>query len=469
MNLKVSELAAACGGRILCGDPQDAVTSVTTDSREVSPGALFVPIRGGRVDAHNFILSAFRSGAAAVLTQEHEEADGPRAWIAVGDTRQALQGIAAAYRAQFRLPVVGVTGSVGKTSTKEMIALALSAGMTVMKTLGNNNSQIGVPLTMFRLSEDFGAAVVEMGMSEFGEMSRIAAVAAPDMAVMTNIGVSHIEQLGSRENILREKLHITDRFHEGSVLFLNGDDDLLRSVAGTVPFETVLFGTSPDCAFRAERVETVGDSTWFHYAAPGGAQGEVRIPAIGRHHVLNALAGLAVAQRLGVPLPHAAQALAQYRAPAMRQQIRRANGITVIDDSYNSSPDSAKSSLGVLSSLGGGRRVAVLADMLELGAYSGRGHREVGAFAARSGIDLLVTVGERAGQIAEGALEVCPALDCHVCKDNAQACGILKTVLQTGDVVLVKGSRGMRTEEIVAMLLDPEGFADKPAARSTVL
>ena len=455
MKMTVSELVSACGGRLLCGDPQSEVTSVTTDSRDVSPGALFVPIRGERVDAHEFIPTAFRSGAAAVLTQEHGESNGPRAWIAVGDTREALQRIAAAYRARFSLPVIGVTGSVGKTSTKEMVALALSAGMNVMKTLGNSNSQVGVPLTMFRLSEDYGAAVVEMGMSEFGEMSRIAAVAAPDYAVMTNIGVSHIEQLGTRENILREKLHIIDRFRKGSVLFLNGDDELLRSAAAKVRCETVLYGTGPYCAFRAERVETVGDSTWFHYIAPGGEEGEARIPAIGSHHVLNALAGLAVARRLGVPLSRAAQALSNYRAPAMRQQIRRANEITVIDDSYNSSPDSAKSSLGVLAAFGGGRRIAVLADMLELGAYSEQGHREVGAFAARSGVDILVTAGERARRIAEGALEAAPSLDCRVCADNAQALETLRSVLQPGDAVLVKGSRGMHTEEIVAGLLEP--------------
>ena len=462
MKMTVSELVSACGGRLLCGDPQSEVTSVTTDSRDVSPGALFVPIRGERVDAHEFIPTAFRSGAAAVLTQEHGESNGPRAWIAVGDTREALQRIAAAYRARFSLPVIGVTGSVGKTSTKEMVALALSAGMNVMKTLGNSNSQIGVPLTMFRLSEDCGAAVVEMGMSEFGEMSRIAAVVAPDYAVMTNIGVSHTEQPGTRETTLAEKLPTTDRFRKGSVLFLNGDDELLRSAAAKVRFETILYGTGPYCAFRAERIETVGDSTWFHYAAPGGEEGEARIPVIGPHHVLNALAALAVARRLDVPLPRAAQALANYRAPAMRQQIRRANGITVIDDSYNSSPDSAKSSLGVLAALRGGRRIAVLADMLELGAYSEQGHREVGAFAARSGVDVLVTAGERARQIAEGALEAVPSLDCRVCADNAQALEALRSLLRPGDAVLVKGSRGMHTEEIVAALLRSPETPEKP-------
>ncbi len=206
------------------------------------------------------------------------------------------------WRAKFTGPVVGITGSVGKTTTKEMTALALSAGLNVMKTEGNQNSQIGLPLTMFRLSPEYGAAVVEMGMSEFGEMSRLAAVAAPDYAVMTNIGLSHIGNLGSQENIRNEKLHITDRFHEGSVLFLNGDDPLLAGLRGRLPFRTVFYGTKPWCDFRAEAVRVGAEASDFRYVAPGGETGEIHLPVPGMHCVLDALAGLAVADRLGVPL-----------------------------------------------------------------------------------------------------------------------------------------------------------------------
>ncbi len=453
--MTVSEIVSSCGGRLLCGSPQTAVTSVSTDSRKVVPGALFVPIRGERVNAHQFIPAVLKAGAAAVLTQEHQAADGPGAWIAVPNTGEALQRIAAEYRKRFSIPVVGITGSVGKTSTKEMVALALSAGKKVMKTSGNNNSQIGVPLTLCRMSEEYDVAVVEMGMSEFGEMSRLAQIAAPDYAVMTNIGVSHIQQLGSRQNILAEKLHITDRFHPDSVLFLNGDDELLRGLADTLPFETVLYGMGQNCSFRAERAESVGESTRFSYVAPDGERGEVVIPMIGTHHILNALAGLAVAQRLGVPLLSAAAALTHYQAPAMRQQIRRANGFIVIDDSYNSSPDAAKSSLGVLRSFRNGRRIAVLADMLELGNYSAEAHFDVGAFAANSGVDILVTVGKQAGAIAKGARSVRSGMDCRICTDNRQACETLRDLLRHGDTVLVKGSRSMHTEEIVSYLLQP--------------
>lgn len=454
MKMTADEIALACGGRILCGDSKTEVTSVAADSRQVKPGTLFVPIVGEKTDAHTYIGKALESGAAATLTQEHQQAEGGGVWIAVKDTREALQSIAAAWRAKFTGPVIGITGSVGKTTTKEMTALAVSAGMKVMKTEGNQNSQIGLPITMFRLSPEYNAAVVEMGMSEFGEMGRLAKVASPDYAVMTNIGFSHIGNLKTQDNILKEKLHITDRFHEGSVLFLNGDDPMLAALHGKLSFQVIYYGTQPWCDFRAESIQAGAESSTFQYAAPNGETGEIHLPVPGMHCILDALAGLAVASQLGVPLKKAAQALEKYQTLAMRMQIHQANGVTVIDDSYNSSPDAAKSSIGVLCGFHTGKRVAVLADMLELGDFSHKAHFEVGAFAASSGIDVLVTAGEEAKAIAEGALSVNPKLECHVCESNPQALEALQGILKAGDAVLVKGSRGMKTDEIVKKLLE---------------
>lgn len=451
--MTAEEISRACGGKLLGGAPTAEITSVAVDSREVKPGSLFVPIIGEKTDAHRFIGKAFEAGAAAVLTQEHSQAEERGVWIAVDDTREALQRIAAVWRAEFTGPVVGITGSVGKTTTKEMTALALSSKGNVMKTEGNQNSQIGLPLTMFRLSPEYGAAVVEMGMSEFGEMSRLAAVAAPDYAIVTNIGLSHIGNLGSQKNIRSEKLHITDRFHEGSVLFLNGDDPLLAELRGSLPFRTVFYGTQPWCDFRAESIRAGAEASDFRYVAPSGKTGEIHLPVPGMHCVLDALAGLAAADRLGVPLAEAAASLARYRPLAMRMQIRRERGVTVIDDSYNSSPDAAKSSLSVLCGFHTGKRVAVLADMLELGDFSKQGHFGVGEYAAKSGVDVLVTVGAEAREIAEGALSVNPGMEYYVCSDNAQACETLERILCAGDTVLVKGSRGMKTDEIVKSLL----------------
>ncbi len=453
MKMTAGEIAQACGGKLLGGNPEVEITSVTVDSRAVKPGGLFVPLVGEKTDAHHFIGKAFEIGAAATLTQEHSKAEGTGVWIAVENTCAALQKIAASWRARFTGPVVGITGSVGKTTTKEMTALAISAGLSVMKTEGNQNSQVGLPLTMFRLSPEYSAAVIEMGMSEFGEMGRLATVAAPDYAVMTNIGFSHIGNLGSQENIRSEKLHITDRFHEGSVLFLNGDDPLLAGLRGKLPFRTVFYGTQPWCDFRAEAVHVGAEASDFRYTASNGEKGEIHLPVPGMHCVLDALAGLAVSAELGVSLPKAASALSRYRPLAMRMQIRQARGVTVIDDSYNSSPDAAKSSLSVLCGFHTGRHVAVLADMLELGDFSKQGHYGVGEYAAKAGVDLLITVGTEAREIAEGALSVNPNLEYHVCSDNAQAVKMLGGVLRTGDTVLVKGSRGMKTDEIVKSIL----------------
>ncbi len=453
MEMTVGEIVSACGGRLLCGDPAARVTSFVADSREAGPGSLFVPLVGEKTDAHAYLEKAFASGAAAAFTQEHTQAEGPGAWIAVDDTRLALQKTAAAWRGRFAGPVVGVTGSVGKTTTKEMVALALSGGMRVLKTEGNQNSQIGLPLTVFRLSPGYDAAVLEMGMSEFGEMSRIAAVAAPDDAVVTNIGLSHIGNLGSQQNIRSEKLHITDRFHSGSVLFLNGDAPLLAELRGGFPFETVYFGTRPWCDFRAERVECGRESSSFRFVSRSGQSGEVHLPVPGMHCVLDALAGLAVAEKLGVPLGEAARALRTYRPLAMRMQIKKVRGFTLIDDSYNSSPDAARSSIDVLCGFSGGRRFAVLADMLELGGYSERAHFELGGYAAKAGVEVLLTVGPQARAVADGFRSALPRGECHSCGTNAEAAELLLRSLRPGDAVLVKGSRSMRTDEIVRRLL----------------
>ena len=455
MKMTAKQIADLCGGRLLCGVPETEVCSVTTDSRSLGDRALFVPIKGERVDGHAFLEQVLENGAAAVLTQEHESASGEKPWIAVSDTREALQKLAAAYREEFSIPVVGITGSVGKTTTKEMVALALSAGFSsVLKTAGNLNSQIGLPLMVLRLSEEYNAAVLEMGMSEFGEMERLAAIAAPQYAVMTNIGISHIENLKTQENIRSEKLHITDRFTPSSILFLNGDDPLLSELSGKLPFRTVSFGLGENCDYSAREIHTDGESTIFLLRAPNGETLQLRLPCLGDHNVRNALAAVAVADALGVDRKAAAKALETYRPPAMRQQIRRAEGLTVLDDSYNASPDSVRSSLNVLASLPcEGKRGAVLADMLELGDLSEQAHYDTGREAAKSGIQFLVTVGHRAEAIARGALAENPLLDCRVCQSNEEAVRELKGLIGKGDAVLVKGSRGMKTDEIVTALL----------------
>lgn len=445
MRMKLSEIVKACGGKLLCGgDP--VITGFATDSRECKPGVMFVPIRGERADGHDYIGAALENGASASFT-DHQLPPGELPLVQVSDCRGALQKTTAAYRSRFDIPVVGITGSVGKTTMKEMLAQALSAGFNVHKTAGNQNSQVGVPMTVCGLKKEHTAAVVEMGVSIPGEMARIAAVVKPTCAVMTNIGVSHIEFMKSRENILREKAHIADYLPPDGVLFVNGDDDLLPTLKNSCGHKVVTFGLSPQCDWRAVGLREADKGTFFTCVAPSGGSAELFVPAAGQHNVRNAVAAMAAARYLGVPVEGAVRAIGAYKAPAMRQQIIKAGGLTIIDDSYNASPDSMRSALDVLASRKAARRAAVLEDMLELGDYSQQGHWEVGRYAKEKGVDLLLAVGPLAKDIAAGYGPGAVWFD-----SNAEAQAFLRENLRPGDAVLVKGSRGRRADEIVAAL-----------------
>ena len=453
MRMTVDQIVKATGGKLLCGYPGAVVTGVKTDSRAIRPGDLFVPITGERVDAHVYIGTVLASGAAASFTSDPNLPPPPSgALIYVDDTVAALQKTAGFYRAQFRLPVIGITGSVGKTTTKEMVALAVGAGKNVMYTKGNANSQIGLPLTLFDLEPQHTAAVVEMGMSEFGEMSRLSAIARPDTAIMTNIGVSHIAQLKTKENILLEKLHITDNWTSRQVLFLNGDDPLLASLAGRLPFYTVTYGTGPSCRWRAYQITAnQRNGLDFSLQSPRGMI-RVSLPVTGLHNVLNATAAIAAADLIGVNPYAAAAALSSYKAPAMRQEIHQAKGVTVIDDTYNASPDSVKGGIDLLcAQSGGGKKYAVIADMKELGDWTQKAHEEIGAYAAEKGVDALFAVGESVRYTADAARK--GGIEAYLFENNAAAANALLPLLKEGDAVLVKGSRSMHTEQIVSELL----------------
>ncbi len=453
MQLSVWEVVSAVGGRLICGAGETVITGVKTDSREIERGDLFVPIRGERVDGHTFIDSVFQKGAAASFTENEDtppREDGG-VLIAVRNSVAALQALASYYRRQFPIPVIGVTGSVGKTTTKEMIALALSAGKNVMSTKGNFNSQIGLSLTLMKLRPQHQCAVIEMGVSEFGEMSRLAAVARPQIAVMTNIGVSHIAQFKNQNNILLEKLHITDGFTSNQVLLLCGDDPWLSAIAGKLPFPTVTYGLSEKCAFRAVNLISAGGGTAFDVLSPHGRV-HVFLPAEGAHNVRNACAALAVSGMLGIPLSRAALKLSEYIPPAQRQQKHIVSGVLVIDDTYNASPDSMRSAIDVLASSSvPGKRIAVLGDMKELGDYSRTGHIQVGEYVAQKRISLLFTFGEEmkaAALAAQAGGVTVLSFD-----DAGSLCESLLSSVCPGDAVLVKGSRSMHMETIAERLL----------------
>lgn len=451
----VKDVLEATGGILLCGDKDAVITDVVTDSRQAKEGTLFVPIIGERVDAHRFIPSVMQAGAAASFTSDKDRVSGPGACIYVEDTLAALQKLAGWYRRRFDIPVIGVTGSVGKTTTKEMIGAVLSTKYHVLKTEGNLNSQIGVALMMFRLDDSVELAVFEMGMSMPGEMARLVEIARPGTAVLTNIGVSHIGNLGSRENIAFEKGHIAKYANR---IYVCGNGDLQELTAANIPYdqcvrpcETVFYGTGEGCRITASEIQVTGEGQRFLYHGRGEC--EVSLAVMGGHNVDNAVIALSLGEEFGVGLSEAAEALAAYRPFSMRGERRDCHGYHVIDDTYNASPDSINSNIDALFDYGDGRKLVVLGDVLELGERSESLHRGIGDFIlerASEGkrLSYVITVGEGAGYIAD-QVEKGSDIPVRRCADTAEAAGFVRELAVSGDWILVKGSRGMHMDEVV--------------------
>lgn len=483
--ITIEQIVTASCGELLSGSVHQQIEQFTIDSRESSVNGLFVPIVGEKTDGHRYAEDALKQGAVALFLQKdsiyREEIlalakEKKAAVIAVEDTLKALQQTAAWYRSCFSLPIVGITGSVGKTTTKEMIAAALETEKKVLKTIGNKNSQIGLSQMMFYLDESFDIAVIEMGMSQPDEMRNLTLIAKPECAVMTNIGVAHIAQLGSKENIRKEKLSIANEFSADSVLFVNGNDALLSQTATEITHKELTIDCSKETKTALEQAKAVtfGIGEGFDYAASDVTaktngvsflltikhtkqQIPVQLKVYGEHNVRNALAAIAVADYYGIAPKRAIEGLSCYEPIAMRGQIKEKNGITWIDDTYNASPDSINSNLRALFEHLGGRKVAVLADVLELGEKSQELHEGIGQFILeeeRKGkkLSLLVTVGDESRYI-HNLVSQKSDVPCEHCADNEEASRLVKAFMSAGDWILVKGSRGMHMDEVVDRLL----------------
>lgn len=439
----LQEAAAALGLPQM--QAQATLADVCTDTRKIQPGSLFVCLRGKRFDGHSFASQAAQLGAAALLVDHPVDADVPQ--LVVTDTGKALLQLAGWYRRRFQLPVVGLTGSVGKTTTKEFIALVLGAKYNTLKTQGNLNNEIGVPQMLFRLEDSHTAAVIEMGMNHFGEISRLTRAVAPTVGLITNIGVSHIENLGSRAGILQAKLEILEGMAPDAPLIVNMDNDMLRTVKlGDRPLLT--FAIDDQSAdFTATDIAEQGSTTTFTVHHSTFTQ-PVTIPTVGIHNVYNALAAMAVGYVTGVDPAAAASALANYVPAGMRQNLVQVGGVQVIEDCYNASPDSMRAALQTLGKLPVNRRYAVLGAMLELGDYAKEAHTQVGKMAAENGIDGVLAYGADAAYIVEAAkqagLENARLFDTK--ESLAQS---LAQQVQPGDGVLFKGSRGMHLEDVM--------------------
>jgi UDP-N-acetylmuramoyl-tripeptide--D-alanyl-D-alanine ligase len=449
-NLKIISFKAIAKalGRDYCGE-DFYINGVSTDTRTIEKGNLFIPIIGEKMDGHDYIDNAIKGGAAAVLTSKDMEITVP--YIKVSDTLKALIDLSAYYRSLFSPLVVGVTGSVGKTSTKEMIYAALSGSKKTIKTMGNRNNEIGLPHTLFSISETTEAAVIEMGMVNRGEIDVLTRATRPSVAVITNIGVSHIENLKTRENILLAKMEIENGLSDDGVLVLCADNDLLLSVKGKTRHKTIYYGIKEKADIYAQDIK-YGECETTFTICDGGNRYDAKIPTVGEHNVLNSLAAFAVCKSFGLDLSLSVKALENYESSGSRQKIYKAAGITIIEDCYNASPDSMKAALWVLRNNPAKRKIAVLGDMLELGDISEESHRLVGKLSAESA-DIIFAFGPLSKDLAESAKEKGAKVYHFTDKEELTKC-LLETV-NFGDAVLFKGSRAMRMEEIIEKM--PKG------------
>ncbi|MDX1933575.1 MAG: UDP-N-acetylmuramoyl-tripeptide--D-alanyl-D-alanine ligase [Capsulimonadales bacterium] len=464
-DLTLDEVVEVTGGGLVDGPQtgpasgEEVCTSVSTDTRTLRPGALFVALRGDRHDAHDYLAAARDAGAAGLVVARAlhlEEAHLPH--VVVPDTTHALGDIARYVRDRFSGPVIGVTGSVGKTTVKEMMATVLAAKYSVHKSAENFNNEIGVPHTLFALEEHHTAAILEMGMRGAGQIQRLAEIAAPTIGVVTGIGLSHIELLGSRENIARAKgeLFACLPADGGLAVYPAGDDyaGLLRSLyKGQDALTCAVEGFAEVQATKVTRHE----NGWrFTVYSPWGTQ-KMFLPSPGRFNILNALFAVAVGGHLGIPLDSIARTLLEWKPASMRLEIvRAANGATILSDAYNAAPDSMVGALETLRDMPvgpGGKRIAVLGEMRELGPYAAEAHASVGRMAARIKPDFLITVGELTSKLTAAAIAAgFPPEKVHPFETTETAVELVPKIIQPGDIVLVKGSRALALEGIVRSL-----------------
>ena len=441
----LQEIAAACGGTYVGSEAMKTacITSVERDSRQVGEGSLFLAIKGGRVDGHDFIETCYRQGAVCALCEKAPE-NAEKPYILVPSTLDAVKDIAKAYREKFDIPIVGVSGSVGKTSTKEMLCAVLSQKYRTHKTQGNLNNELGVPLTLLAIPEDAEAAVIEMGISGFGEMERLSRMVQPTVCVLTIIGCCHLENLGDRDGVLKAKTEMFLHARENAAFILNGDDDKLATVTDVNGTEPIFFGLSEKNRYHAENIQNNGEGGVSCTLCFDDKRLDVVIPAIGSYMVSNALAAVAAGRLLGLTDEELINGVQAYQTVGSRANVIRTRRIRIIDDCYNANPTSVAASIDTLVNFDS-RTVAILGDMKELGTNELKLHRDTGLYAKKKGVSLVLAVGPLARELAEGA-------DGKWYESIGELEKELPSLINDGDTVLVKASHSMQFEKITDFL-----------------
>ena len=456
MRMTIAEIAQALNYPYL-QNGDGIVTGVSIDSRAVNKGDLFVALAGEQTDGHNYLAQALEQGAAGVvISREDAIAEyGLQNYILAEDGAVFLQTLAHWLRQNTEIPVIAVTGSTGKTSTKDFLAAVLSSLGDVVVTKGNHNNELGMPLTICRLEEDTKAMVVEMGMRGLGQIDFLCNIAKPKYGLITNIGKTHCELLGSQENIAQAKCELLAHIPSDGMIALNSSDRaLIAPWLDTCKGRIVWYdstGRDKNAEYRAENIIQHAEGITYELHVEDHSE-KIHLAVHGVHNVSNSMAAIAIAREVGVDWKSIVSALAQAKLTGMRLDItKNADGVTVINDAYNANPDSMKSAISVLMNQEGSRKIAVLGDMYELGKYEEQSHREVGNEAAVQHVDYLIAVGQLGALIGESA----QMAGCRVdfAKDNAEASSLLRQYIKTGDAVLVKGSRGMKMEQIVQSLM----------------
>jgi UDP-N-acetylmuramoyl-tripeptide--D-alanyl-D-alanine ligase len=463
VSITIEEVLRATGGRLLQGEERAFFQGISTDSRMVGEGELFIALKGPRFDGHHFALKALEKKAGGVVIEEDKTGDirwngyRPKAVIVVKDTLRALGDLARERRRRYRIPVVALTGSNGKTTTKEMISACLETTFPILKTRENLNNLIGLPLTLLNLTEKERVVILEMGMNVPGEIRRLTEIAEPDVGLITNIQIVHLEGVGSLERVREEKGELFRRMRRDGTILVNQNDPHVIDLASEFSGQKITFGVEKSADVMAKEIRLRGaEGTSFNLILEG-EEIEVSLPLLGRHFVPNALSAIAVASLFGVEVKKAKEALEHFRPFPMRMEIIHLEGGKIlINDTYNANPRSMELALETLAEIKGkGRAIAVLGDMLELGDFTEEAHRQIGEKVEELSIDLLLTMGEKAPLVVESAVRHgFEPKRTRVMESHSEAISILKEVVQEGDWILIKGSRRMAMEKIVEGLTE---------------